>query len=204
MRRSRVRVPFSAVETNGRGPLKLRATVPLLTIIRGVMILEKFVGKRVWLLAGMLLFVICMSGCEKRPEDVSEGSFGYEITYNTGEVYFRGGETYDYFQCVDTIDAEVGQGVRVTRYECDYDFDVLVNAINMETERGLDVTEVMIGKKAYPAYMLRITVPGADGKMYAETDYQVSYKNINLIITAVFDVKHAAIVEKLIDSFDIK
>jgi hypothetical protein len=149
------------------------------------------------------LSMIWLSGCGKEETgEQTKGSFGYEMTYDASQVYFKGDESYDYFQCKDTIDTAVGQGIRVTRYESDYSFDVVVNAINMESERGLDVNKVIIGKKAYPAYMVRITFPGEDGNIYTEVDYQVEYKDSNIRITAVYDVEHSAIIESMIKTLE--
>jgi hypothetical protein len=150
---------------------------------------------------GLVMSLLCSCGKEETGE-MTKGSFGYEITYDASQVYFRGDESYDYFQCKDTIDTAVGQGIRVTRYESDYSFDVVVNAINMESERGLDVNKVIIGKKAYPAYMVRITFPGEDGNIYTEVDYQVEYKDSNIRLTAVYDVEHSAIIEEMIKTLD--
>jgi hypothetical protein len=157
----------------------------------------------IWGLFLLWLGVVCLGGCGKEETgEQTKGSFGYEITYDAGQVYFRGDESYDYFQCKDTIDTAVGQGIRVTRYESDYSFDVVVNAINMQSERGLEVNKVIIGKKAYPAYMVRITFPGEDGNIYTEVDYQIEYKDSNIRLTAVYDVEHSAIIEEMIKTLE--
>lgn len=161
--------------------------------------MRKFV---VFLIAVFLMISVC--GCKKEETGIqTKGSFGYKMTYDSAQFCFKGGEIYDYFQCIDTVGSEMGQGIRVTRYEQNYSFDVIIDAINNQTERGLTVTSVIIGKKAYPASMVRFTFVGTDGKIYTECDYQITYHDASLLITAVYDYNHAGVVDSIIKSLDL-
>lgn len=160
--------------------------------------------KRIIALVHIFFCVFFLFGCGELTGEQVAGSYGYKITYNADNVYYKDGEINEYFQCRDTIDTEVGQGIRVTRYESDYDFDVVISAINKTTERGFEVDRVMIGKKAYPAYMVRFTFAGADGNMYTECDYQVNYNGNSLMITAIYDVEHSDEVFSMIDTLELE
>ena len=166
-----------------------------------------FYHKRNRIPALLLVFCICavmLTGCGELTGEQQAGSYSYTMTYNADEVYFKDGEIYEYFQCKDTIDTEVGQGIRVTRYESEYDFSIIIQAINDTTERGFKVDKVMVGKKAYPAYMVRFSFAGADGNMYTECDYQVSYNGNSLLITAIYDVEHSDVISDIIATLELK
>jgi hypothetical protein len=160
--------------------------------------------KKIMLWGIILITLLCTSACgSKLTGEQEAGSFGYKITYNADDVYFQKGEINDYFQCKDTIDMSVGQGVRVTRYENGYSFDKVIDAINNQTERGFDVVDVIIGKKAYPAYMVRFNFADSEGNMYTECDYQITYGDVSLMVTAVYDVDHADEIDSMIKSLDL-